>query len=256
MTRKSFLLACCALSLAALPALAPAAPSAEQILDRNAAARGGLPAWRAAQTVTLEGMMDAGGKPNRELPYVLRQKRPHKSRLEITFTDQTSIQVYNGAEGWKVRPFLNRPDAEPFTAAEAEAASATDELDGALLDYAAKGTRVAYVGEEAIDGRPAYKLKLTLKNGKERHVWIDAGTYLETRMDGEPRKLDGRVHNVALYFRDYRPEHGLTVPHLQETVVEGTKQKFKLTVTKVAVNEPMADALFGKPAAAPAAKQP
>ncbi len=255
MTRNPFL-ATCLLSLAAVPLLAVAAPSAEQILDKNAAARGGLAAWRAVQTLTTEGMMDAGGKPNRELPYVLRQKRPHKSRLEITFKDQTSVQVFDGSEGWKVRPFLNRTDAEPFTAAETEAAAATDELEGALIDYAAKGTRVAYVGEEPVDGHPAYKLKLTLKNGKERQVWIDAGTYLEVRMDGEPRRLDGRLHNVALYFRDYRPEHGLTVPHLQETVVEGTKQKFKLTVTKVAVNEPMADALFGKPAAAPAAKQP
>jgi hypothetical protein len=245
----------CLLSLAATtgfgastaPAHAPASLSADQIVERNVAARGGLAAWRAAKTLTIAGEMDAGGKPNHALPFVLKEKRPRKSHLEIVFKDQTSVQVYDGTQGWKVRPFLNRNEVESYTPAEMKSAAAEQDLDGPLVDYAAKGTQIAVAGTEPVEGHPAYKLKLTLRNGDKRLLWIDAGSFLELKMEGEPRKLDGRLRKVAVYFRDYKTEHGLTTPRVQETAVEGVKQTYKMTVTKVAVNEALDDALFQKP---------
>jgi hypothetical protein len=226
---------------------APAALSVDQIVERNVAARGGLAAWRAAKTLTIAGEMDAGGKPNHALPFVLKEKRPRKSRLEIVFKDQTSVQVYDGTQGWKVRPFLNRNEVETFTPAEVKSAAAEQDLDGPLVDYAAKGTQIAVAGTEAVEGHPAYKLKLTLHNGDKRMLWVDAGSFLELKIEGEPRKLDGRMHKVAVFFRDYKTEHGLTTPRLQETAIEGVKQTYKMTITRMAVNEPLDDALFQKP---------
>ena len=228
-------------------ATAPANLSVGQIIDRNVAARGGLAAWQAVKTLTIAGNIDAGGKPNQTLPYVLKEKRPRKSRLEIVFKDQTSVQVYDGTQGWKVRPFLNRNEIETYTAAEMKSASSEQDLDGPLINYADKGTKVELAGSEAVDGHPAYKLKLTLKNGDKRDLWIDAGTFLEVKMDGEPRKLDGRMHAVHVFFRDYKTENGLTSPRLQETVVDGAKQSYKMTISRVVVNEPLDDSLFQKP---------
>jgi hypothetical protein len=37
------------------------------------------------------------------------------------------------------------------------------------------------------------------------------------------------------------------VPHVLETVVEGVKQSHKMTIEKVAVNQPLEDSLFAKP---------
>jgi hypothetical protein len=238
-----------AASAAALTAAAatPTSLSVDQIVERNVAARGGLAAWRAVKTLTIAGELDAGGKPNHALPFVLKEKRPRKSRLEIVFKDQTSVQVYDGVQGWKVRPFLNRNEVEPYTAGEAKSAAAEQDLDGPLVDYAAKGTQVALDGTEPVEGHPAYKLKLTLKNGVKRNLWIDANSFLELKIDGEPRKLDGKMHNVAVYFRDYKAEHGLTIPHVQETAVEGVKQPYKMTISRVAVNETLDDTLFQKP---------
>jgi hypothetical protein len=230
-----------------------------QIVEKNVAARGGLTAWHAVQTLTMEGRMDAGGKDDHALPFVMKLKRSHKSRLEITFKDQTSVQVYDGAQGWKVRPFLNRNEVEPFTAAELASASATDELDGPLVDYAAKGTQVSLVGREPVEGHAAYKLKLTLHNGQHHNLWIDAGSFLELKIDGEPRMLDGRPHNVAIYYRDYKTEHGLVTPRVLETAVEGVKQTHKIQISRLAVNEAVSDSLFQKPQLAagnPSPKQP
>src|SRR5438270_10481161 len=176
--------------------------TAAQIVDRNVAARGGLAAWRAVNTVTMAGRLDAGGKKNSELPFVMKMKRGHKSRLEIRFADQTAVQVYDGTHGWKVRPFLGRDEVEPYTPAEAKAATAWEELDGPLVDYIAKGTRVELAGREPVEGRDAYKLRLTTKSGDQRHLWIDAGTFLELKIDGQPRKIDGKMRYVAIYYRD------------------------------------------------------
>jgi outer membrane lipoprotein-sorting protein len=250
---KRFLLpTACLATLAAVPVYAGAAaagtPSVAQIVEKNAAARGGLDAWHNVKTLTLEGTMDAGGKPAHELPFVAKYERPHKSRLEIVFMDQTSIQVFDGTQGWKVRPFLNRNEVESYTPTELKLARNADDFDGPLIDYQGKGTRLAVEGTEDVDGHPAYKLRLTSRHGTTRNLWIDAASYLEVKVDGEPRKLDGRMHKVELYYKDFRPEHGLNIAHLQETVVEGVKaEPYKLKITRVAVNDSLADAVFGKP---------
>ncbi len=221
--------------------------TASQIIDRNVAARGGLQAWRAVQTLTLSGKMEAGGKENPELPFVLKMKRQHKSRLELQFQEQTAIQVYDGKQGWKLRPFVGRDDVEPFTPDESRAAGQWQELDGPLIDYAKKGIKVRMQGKDAVEGHPAYKLLLTMRDGSHRHVWVDAGSFLEVKVDGEPRRMDGRMRNVVVYYRDYRKENDLTMPHVLETVVEGGSIAHKMKIEDVAVNQPMDDVLFGKP---------
>ena len=160
------------------PKLAKANMSADQIINKNVAARGGLKAWRAVNTLTMSGRMEAGGKNNTALPFTMKMKRPHMSRLEISFQGKTAIQAYDGEQGWKVRPFLGRDEVEPFTPAEAKAANEWQELDGPLVDYAKKGTRVTVEGMESIEKHKTYKLKLTMKNGEARHVWIDASSFL------------------------------------------------------------------------------
>lgn len=252
--RRSFGFACCLAALTALAATSSAghaAPAdrltAAQIIARNVQARGGAKAWRAVRTLAMSGKLEAGSKQDPELPFVIKMKRDHKSRLEIRFQEQTAVQVYDGRQGWKVRPFLGRDEVEPFTPGEAKEAMDWQELDGPLIDYAKKGTRAALEGKDAVEGRPAYRLKLTMKDGSQRRVWIDAQSFLELKMDGEPRVMDGKLRNVAIYYRDYRDEHGLNVPHVFETAVEGGNKSHRMNVEQVAINQPMEDALFAKP---------
>jgi outer membrane lipoprotein-sorting protein len=185
-------------------------------------------------------------KEQAELPFVLEMKRPRKMRLEIKFAGQTAIQVYDGSNGWKLRPFLNRHEVEPFTADELKGAALQSDLDGYLIDAAAKGTKVEVEGIEKVDKRDAYKLKLTLKNGQTQRVWVDAQTFLEVKMQGWPRRLDGKYHPVAIYLRDYRTVSGLKVPFLLETAVEGVRQTEKIQIETVTVGPKLEDALFAK----------
>jgi hypothetical protein len=262
--------------------------SATAIVDKNVAARGGLQAWRTVQTLSLAGKMGAGGnqraalpvpvpgphsgaqtlstRPAEEvqLPFVMELKRPRKMRFELQFSGQTAIQVFDGANGWKLRPYLNRRVVEPYTTEEMKTASTQAELDGFLVDYAAKGTQIELAGMEKVENRDTYKLKLTMKSGQALHVWIDADTFLEAKIEGQPRLLDGTYHAVEVYYRDYRPVNGLQIPYVLETrvlPVARTKMGLrdpavppeKIMIEKVVVNPQFDDALFTKPDAGVAA---
>jgi outer membrane lipoprotein-sorting protein len=182
-----------------------------------------------------------------QLPFVMELERKRKMRVEIEFKGQTAVQVYDGAQGWKVRPFLNRHEVEKFTAEEMKAASAQSDLDGLLIDYAAKGSKVELESTDQVQGRNAYNLKVTDKNGNVRHVWVDAETFLETKIEGTPRRLDGKYHPVATYLRDYRSVNGIVMPYLLETKVEGVSDTEKIKIESIVSNPKLDDSLFAMP---------
>jgi len=261
--------------------------TAEQIVSKNVAARGGLQAWRAVQSMSESGSLGVGGDQRgvaqnpsltppgghgklkvqqssprlaeeAQLPFVLKLERARKQRFEIQFRGQTAVQVYDGVNGWKVRPYLNRQEVEPYTAEELKMASMQSDLDGPLVDYVAKGTRIELAGLEQVEGRETYKLKLTLKSGETTHVWIDAQTFLESKIEGQPRRLDGKMRPVEVYYRDYRSVGGLQIPFLLETRVlpfESAEEKKsvaatqaeKITIQKVVVNPKLDASTFSKP---------
>jgi len=296
MIRKSMLVlaGCASLALAISLFAAGDTPtgtnlSAAAIVDKNITARGGLQAWRAVQTMSMEGKMGAGGnqrstlsvptagrkgdqtilpqRPTQEvqLPFVMEMKRPRKMRIELKFNGQTAIQVFDGTNGWKLRPFLNRRVVEPYTTDEMKSESLLSDLDGPLVDYAVKGTKIEFEGVEKVEDRDTYKLKLTMKSGQSIHVWIDAQTFLEAKIEGQPRRLDGIYHPVEVYYRDYRPVNGLQIPYVLETKVLPVTPKSamlkdpavppeKVIIDKVVVNPNIEEARFSKPEAGVASK--
>jgi hypothetical protein len=243
---------------------APAAPvpadlpklSVTQIVDKNVAARGGLAAWRAVQSITVSGKLEAGGKMNTLLPYTLQVERPNKNRLAIQFGGHTALQVFDGKLGWKLRPYLNRPAPEPFSPEELRKAAEQPDLDGPLIDYAAKGNRVELDGTEMVEGHGTYRIKVTSKQGHEQHIWIDGNTFLETKMEGNPRHFDGQMRKVETYLRDYRPVQSVTIPFVAETRVERVPGWHSMTIEKVMLNDKLDKATFAKPRTLTAAEMP
>ncbi len=225
--------------------------TAEQVIAKNIEARGGLQAWRAIQTMTESGKLDAGSKANPQLPFRLQLARQRKSRLEIDFDGNTAVQTYDGSHGWALRPYLGRTEPQPYTADELKKAAEQQDLDGPLFDYAAKGTKVELVAVEPVEKHDAYKVKMIYSTGVVRHVWIDANTFLEIKMEEPPRVMDGKPRPVLTYYRDYRTVDGLVIPFLYETAVEGYGGTHKMVVEKVELNPKLDSTAFGKPASLP-----
>jgi outer membrane lipoprotein-sorting protein len=242
------------MSLALIGAASPQAPAkltAAQIVEKNVSAKGGLQAWRAVQTISFSGKMDAGGKAKVQLPFVLEKRRPRKMRVELVFANDTAVQVYDGASGWKLRPYLGRRDVEPYSPEELKSASFESDVDGPLVDYATKGNKVELEGVEKVEGHDAYKLKLTMKSDQVQHIWVDAGTFLEVKVEGTPRRMDGKMRPVWIYLRDYKDVNGLMIPYVIETEVQGNKDTHKMIIESVVVNPKLEDSLFTKPSSQP-----
>ncbi|MBS0389239.1 MAG: outer membrane lipoprotein-sorting protein, partial [Proteobacteria bacterium] len=217
---------------------------------------------KAVQALAFKGKMGAGAttyeavtekrqleRKEREemmLPFALESRRPNKTRLEITFNGQTAVQVYDGVNGYKYRPYLGREDWEPYSADELKRAAAEPGIDGLLIDLAARGGHVESAGTDTVEDKPAYRLKVTDKNGQVRHAWIDAASFLEVKEDGAPRKLDGKMHPVEVYLRDYKPEQGLMIPRVIETAVQGVPKTEKIVIDSVVVNPKLDDSRFQK----------
>jgi hypothetical protein len=260
---------------AAAPAL-----SAAQVISKNVAARGGIQAWRAIHTLSFAGKMDAGrthpaprGAVDRggtlpskrrmaersklldkasadqgtviALPYRMEMKRPHKVRIELDFAGQTAVQIYDGVKGSYTRPYLGYATPQPFTPVQLKQASEQSDLEGLLIDAVAKGGRVAIDGVEPVEGHPAYKLRVTLKDGATRYVWVDANTFLDVKVDGS-RLVGTKVRKMFTVFRDYRKVDGVMIPFVMETVGEGTNTTQKIVIDKVMVNSDLTDARFEK----------
>lgn len=255
------------------PPAQPTAPalSVQEIRQRNADARGGLEEWRKIKTMLQVGRIEHGD----EVPTMsARQKRaarlipeasqvvqfrlelaqPNKMRLEFTYQGITAIQAFDGKEGYTVQPGPHGAVARPFSDAQARAAAEQLDVQGPLLDADAKGTLAALEGVDAVRGRPAYRVKLTLKSGLSRHVWVDAETFYDVKIDGE-RHIGDRNWPVETFFADFRKVGKVVVPYESETAINGVHTMERSRLVQVRFNVPLEDSLFTLPKA-PAAQAP
>jgi hypothetical protein len=157
-----------------------------------------------------------------------------------------AVQMFDGKSGFMMQPSANGPLVRPYTAGEAAAAAEQVDPEGPLLDAAAKGTTVTFDGEDRVEGRRAWKLGLKLRNGVERHVWLDADTLLELKIDGT-RMFEGKAWPAETYFYDWKSVGKLKIAHRIETAVEDTRTSSRIIVSQVFVNRPLEDAQFTMP---------
>ena len=254
------------------PASAPTARdlSVDEILRLNDAARGGKEAWRKIKTMVQIGRIERsnevpgkGARPNRSAALTpdtsnvvelrIEMARPNKMRYELTYQGATAIQAFDGKVGYTVQPGPSGAVARPFSDAQTRAAAEQLDLEGPLLDASAKGTEVTLDGVDSVRDHPAYKLSLKMKSGGVRHVWVDAKTFLDVKLDGT-RQIGDRVWPIETLFDDFRKVGNVQVPYQFETAVGGVHTMESVKLIKVLLNAPLEDSLFTLPRApAPAA---
>ncbi|HEX7487075.1 MAG TPA: hypothetical protein VF332_13050 [Vicinamibacterales bacterium] len=229
------------LALAALVTVPASAQTLDEILARNLKAKGGLDKLKAVQTIRMTGTMTVG--PGMEAPFVMEQKRPNSMRMEFTLQGMTGVQVFDGKTGWQLMPFSGRKEAEPLPEDALKQLEEQADFDGPLVDYKAKGHTLELVGKEKLEGSDVYKLKLTLKNGDIRYIYLDADQFLEVRTEGTT-KIRGTDVEGESTIGDYKEVGGLMIPHAVESGQKGSPQKMKMTIQKVELNVPIDDARF------------
>jgi hypothetical protein len=253
LARRFVLLA--AVAIAALPARAL---TADELIAKNVEARGGLDKIKAIETLRIEGTRTGGGGGGRggggaETPFVEIRKRPDRIRSESTTQGLTMIRAYDGTEGWTVQPFGGRKDPEKLSADAARDLSYQAEIDGPLVDAAAKGNKVEYLGTEDVDGTEAHKLKVTRPAGDVEYVFLDPDYFLEIRRVAQ-RRVRGATIETETDLGAYEKVNGVYFPFSVQSGRRGATEKGqKTTVTKIEANAAVDEAIFRFPGGSPAA---
>jgi len=250
--RAAALAAGCCVALSA-PRAAPdaaggpsAAPlTAEQIVDRSVEVQGGLEAWRKITTIIWVGHLESERSPVPSLPFRLEEKRPGKSRFEITEPSQRSLRVLNGVSGWKMKLGQDgRPQIKQLTAEEVKFARTAPGFEGPLIDFRVKGSQVELEGSEELDGRKSYRIGVTLATGDHQTVWIDAKSFLESRLDRTTYGATGSKGVVTMRYRDYKEIEGMALPSVIEISGAALAKPDRMVIEQVALNPPIDDREF------------
>lgn len=223
----------------------PAPLTGEAVVDRSIEVRGGLEAWRKIGTIIWAGHLESERSAVPKLPFELKEKRPGKSRFEITEPAHRSLRVFNGVGGWKMRLGEDgRPEVKPLTAQEVRFARSAPGLEGPLVDFRAKGSRVELEGTEDLDGRLTYRIGVTLLDGERQTVWIDAESFLESRFDRTVYGPTGPKGVISVRYRDYKEIEGLALPSVLEISGAAAGKPDRMVIERVALNPVIEDREF------------
>ncbi|HTY42651.1 MAG TPA: hypothetical protein VMH79_12325 [Thermoanaerobaculia bacterium] len=231
-----------AAGLFAAAALA-AGETADELIAKNIEARGGLENLKAVQTMRLTGTMTGGDE---SMPSVLELKRPNKSRWEFRVDGQTAVQAFDGKAGWMWIPFAGQTEPEPMSAEESAEAEQQADLDGPLVDYKQKGSKVELLGHDADFRTEDWKLKVTLKSGEVRFVYLDPKTFLQS-VTVTKKKIGGVELEIRSEVGDYRKVGELVLPHSFTATSSGGGQAQSLKFDRIELNVPIDDSRFVMP---------
>jgi hypothetical protein len=221
--------------LAASGAMA-APPTVDEILARAVAARGGRDALAAVRTVRMTGRAVAG--PGREAIIRREIARPGRIRTEFAFQGTTGVYIWDGSAGWRVSPLDGIFEPQPLPEEMAAMAAEQADIDGPLVDCQAKGHKVELVGRSDLAGGPADELRVTLKSGVVRRVWVDAGSGLVVKTASR-RKVRGHEFDYEVLYGDYRETGGVRFARSIEIGAKDRPQRLRITVETVELNPPL-----------------
>jgi outer membrane lipoprotein-sorting protein len=164
----------------------------------------------------------------------------------------TGVQAYDGKNGWQIDPFQGKKTPEAMSEDDLRAIKESADFDdwaavGPIVNYKEKGNQVELVGKDDVEGTPTYKLKVTLKSGDVRYIYLDAENYVAIKQESK-RTIRGAEREFETSIGDYKEEGGIMVAHSVESKPKGAPQGAKVTIEKVEINPDIPDSYFTMPA--------
>ena len=224
----------------------------DDVLAMYYQAHGGLDKLKAVTAVKMSGKLIVPAQ-GLELPMVRWQKAPDKLRVETVIQDKKIIQGFDGRTAWWLNPLL-APGAQEMPGDQAALFKEQAEFANPLVAFKEKGYALELLGREDLDGKPAFRLKLTRADGKEIFFYLDAESGVGLKSSQAPAAGDA-ASMAEIIYSDYRTVDGQLVPFAIENRTGG-KTQARLVLETVEFNPAMADGLFAMPAGnkTPAAK--
>ncbi|MBI3645717.1 MAG: hypothetical protein HY233_07120 [Acidobacteriales bacterium] len=219
--------------------------TADDLVSKNIQAKGGMDKIKAIKSMRMMGKFDLGGG------FTARASqdngRPNLVRETFTLQGMTAVQAYDGSAGWQIQPFQGHKDPELMGEDDLRDIQLDADFDGPLVDYAAKGNTVEYLGHDTVDGDDTLRLKVTLKNGDLIYYYLDPDTYLEIRKEIQ-QTIRGAVRERLVDLGSYKPVNGVMYPFSIAVGPKNNPGAQTITVERMDANVAIDNAQFALPA--------
>ena len=134
------------------------AQSIDEIVKKYAAANK-LDQVANLKTIKITANMSMMGM---EMPMVVFMKNPNKIKSVTTFNGQEMVQVFDGEKGYVVSPMTGSTDPVEMTPDQVKQTLRFSMFQNYMANYLKNG-QLALAGEEKVNDKPAYILKLLSK---------------------------------------------------------------------------------------------
>lgn len=178
-----------------------------------------------------------------ELPMEMRIKKPDMFITNIDIQGQKMVQAFDGQKGWMIIPMMS-PDPQELAGAKLDQAKEQANMDGELYNYEKKGSNAEMGGKVNVDGKEMFRIKLTDKEGNTKDFFIDASTYLISKVKAKV-SAQGQTVDIEQIMSDYKTIDGITMAmKIESKSPMGTAV---ITMEEVKFNEKFDDAVFKQP---------
>ncbi|MEP7320191.1 MAG: hypothetical protein ABI921_15650 [Panacibacter sp.] len=219
------------------------AQTIDEIVAKHTEAMGGADKISQVNSVYIESTMQAMGNESLTTTTILNGKG-YKSEAEMM--GNKLVQVYTDKGGWAINPMAGASTATPMEDEQYKAGEEQVYIGGALIDYAAKGSKAELLPQEKVGAVDAFKIKLTNKDNVETIYYIDPATYYVIQAVKQVNMM-GQSMDLTINFSDYKKiDEGLVVAYTTD-INYGGQFSLTSTIKKIEINKTIDPAIFEMP---------
>jgi hypothetical protein len=228
--------------LIALVPLGPMPLSAGDIAQRHVAAIGGYASVKALTSIACTGVYTESG-------FRLAASQTYMRPYYEVVDPHLKPVIEEGFDGRPWEYYAEYGVVLRTAGPPGMATTHASEFDDSLVDFAAKGSRIAITGSTRIQDRQAFDVLVTLRDGFAKHVYVDEKTYLilGSRKTAKVHAFGAKVTSQTL-IGGYRRVAGVLLPTtFREVGISAGRELNRLTWTEIVANRPLPVSLFSPP---------
>ncbi|HYG40261.1 MAG TPA: outer membrane lipoprotein-sorting protein [Cytophagales bacterium] len=200
---------------------------------------------KEVKTMSMDLIVNAQGM---QMPMKTIVKKPNSFYMEMNMQGQKMKIGFDGTKGWMLNPMMGNTAREmPAEQIKQFNKQSNFEQMDFLKDYKKQGFTATYLGKEAVNDKPAHKIKMTKKDTTDQTYFFDVNSNLLVKQTTKTKVGDKEVETET-YLKDYKMVDGLNIPHSIVVNIEGMGEASTVTLSNVQLNKPVDEALFKMPA--------
>ncbi len=196
----------------------------------------------AAKSIYIKAKVNQMGM---DIPMEMKVKRPDKFVIVMEAQGQKITQAFDGEKGWMLVPGMSA-DPQELTGDMLKQAKQQPEslVEDELYNYEKKGSTAEFAGKVNLDGKDAYRIKLTTSDGNSKDYFIDADNNYVVKVAAKVSS-GGQSVDVEQNMSDFKTIDGITMA----TKIEQKSPMGNATIIMedIKFNENYDDSIFKQP---------